>query len=209
MTPEECLERVETENRTALSRLGSSKYLYAATGGEMDIQRVLAAAASAEYQAAETYEQWATEESDQTAQTVWSTTAAEERAHYDRVLEELDGSHDPGEPSAIHRYLRGLSATQERAGGFLGRTLAADRSKSQFTGFFVGQAQPGVASLFRDLGGDLDEQRDRALDLLETVCETEADWDRATAAAAEAIQTAYEEYVTTLEDMGVNPKPVC
>lgn len=209
MTPEEFLERVETENRTALSRLGSSKSLYAATGGDMDVQQVLVAAASAEYHAAETYEQWAAEESEQTAQTVWTTTAAEERTHYERVLGELDGDHDPGPPPAIHHYLRDVSTTVARAGGFLGRTLAADRSKSQFTGFFVGQAKPGMASLFRELGADLDDQRERATDLLGTVCETDEQWNQAATAADEAIQAAYEEYVHTLEDMGVNPKPVC
>lgn len=209
MTPEDFADRVETENRTALSRLGSSKSLYALTGGDMDVEQVLVAAASAEYHAAETYEQWAREDSDHPAQSVWTPTAEEERSHYDRVLRELDGDHEPGSPPAIHRYLRDLSATEARAGGFLGRTLAADRSKSQFTGFFMGQGKTGVASLFRDLGADLDEQRDRALELLGTVCETDADWDLATTAADGAIQTAYEEYVDTLEDMGVNPKPVC
>lgn len=209
MTPEEFLDRVETENRTALSRLGSSKSLYAATGGDMDVQHVLVAAASAEYHAAETYDQWAMEESDPTAETVWTTTAAEERTHYERVLGELDEDTESSPPPAIHRYLRDLSTTEARAGGFLGRTLAADRSKSQFTGFFMGQGKTGIASLFRELGADLDERRDRAVDLLGAVCQTYTDWTRATTAADDAIQAAYEEYVTTLEEMGVNPKPVC
>jgi hypothetical protein len=209
VTPDEFLDRVETENRTALSRLGSSKSLYAATGGKMDVQQVLVAAASAEYHAAETYEQWATEDTAETAQTVWRTVVEEEQTHYERVVRELDGDHDPGSPSAIHGYLRDLSLAEARTGGFLGRTLAADRSKSQFTGFFMGQGKTGIASLFRELGADLDDQRDQALDLLGSVCDTGADWDRAATAADGAIQAAYEEYVNTLEEMGVNPKPVC
>lgn len=209
MTPESFLERVETQNRTALSRLGSSKSLYAATAGEMDVQPVLTAAATAEHQAAATYRAWAEEETDDRAREVWDVTASEEAAHYDRVVAELDGEHEPGPPPAIHQLLRDMDDTHIRAGGFVGRTLAADRSKTQFTGFFVGQAEPGLASLFRDLGGDLDDQRARGLELLEAVCASETAWEEAVTAAGDAIQAAYEEYVSTLEEMGINPKPVC
>lgn len=209
MTPETFTERVETQNRTALSRLGSSKSLFAATAGEMDVQPVLRAAATAEHHAAVTYRGWAEDETTERAREVWTSTAAEEDDHYERVIAELNEAHEPGDPPAIHQYLRGLTQTHTRAGGFVGRTLAADRSKSQFTGFFVGQAEPGLAAVFRDLGGDLDDQRDRGLTLLDAVCGSETAWDEAAAAAEEAIQAAYEEYVSALEGMGVNPKPVC
>ncbi len=76
-------------------------------------------------------------------------------------------------------------------------------------GFFVGQADPQTAQLFRDLGDDLDGQIERGTELLSEVCESEADWDAALEAASGAIQTAYDEYTETLEGMGVNPKPVC
>ncbi|MFB6111094.1 MAG: rubrerythrin family protein [Halobacteriaceae archaeon] len=209
MTPEAFIERVEDENRTALSRLGSSKSLYAETQGEMAAGTVLAAAADAEYHAAETYRTWAAEETNAEAKTAWATTADEEATHYDRVTAEIEGEHEPSGPPAIQRELREMTDPVERAGGFLGRTLAADRSKSQVTGFFVGQAEPGLASLFRDFGDDLDAQRDRALDVLHAVCTDETDWDRAMEAATTAIQAAYDEYVETLEGMGVDPKPVC
>lgn len=209
MTPESFVERVETENRTALSRLGSSKSLFATTAGEMDVRPVLLAAATAEHHAAVTYRSWADDEPNQRAREVWDATATEEEDHYDRVVAELDDAHEPGSPPAIQHHLRTLTETHTRAGGFLGRTLAADRSKSQFTGFFVGQAEPGLASLFRDLGGDLEAQRERGLQLLDDVCESESAWEEAATAADDAIQAAYEEYVSSLEAMGVNPKPVC
>jgi hypothetical protein len=209
MTPESFAERVETENRTALSRLGSSKSLYATTAGEMDVQPVLLAAATAEHHAAVTYRTWAEDEADQRAREVWNTTATEEETHYERVVAELASEHEPGGVPAIHETLRALTETHTRAGAFVGRTLAADRSKSQFTGFFVGQAEPGLASLFRDLGEDLEAQRDRGLELLGDVCQSEAAWEDAARAADDAIQAAYEEYVSALEEMGVNPKPVC
>ncbi|MFB6217638.1 MAG: rubrerythrin family protein [Halobacteriaceae archaeon] len=207
MTPDEFIEAVRSDNETALSRLGSSKSLYADTGGEMEPEAVLRAAADAEHAAAETFAAWADDEDGQAA-AAFRTAAEEEQDHYDTVVAELDG-HEPGEVPAIQTYLRDREGTVERAGGFLGRTLAAEKSKSQLAGFFVGQADPATADLFRDLGDDLDAQRERALDLLGAACDGEEDWERAREAAGGAIQAAYEEYTERLESMGVNPKPVC
>ena len=208
MTHSEFVESVRAANNTALSRLGSSKSLYADTMGEMDIEEVLTAAATAEHHAAETYEAWA-ESADGDVADAFAETAAEEREHYETVVGELD-AHDPGEVPAIQSYLRGLDEDIERLGGFVGRTLAAEKSKEQMTGFFVGKADPQTASLFRGMGEDLDAQLERALTLLESHCgDDENCWDRAEEAASGAIQTAYEEYTERLESMGVNPKPVC
>ena len=216
MNASELRESVREDNETALSRLGSSKSLYAATGGEMEAGPVLDAAADAEHAAAETFQAWADSEDDPDAREAFETTANEERDHYDAVLGELDdyaASNDPeragGHASAMQQSLRGLDSTVERAGGLLGRILATEKSKEQLTGFFVGQADPQTAQLFRDLRGDLDDQRDRAVSLLDSVCEDDADWDAAKAAADAAIQAAYDEYTEQLESMGVNPKPVC
>jgi len=209
MNAEQLLERIRSDNDTALSRLGSSKALYADTDGEMDDETVLSAAADAEHHAAVTYERWAESESDDAVADSFAETAAEEREHYERVAGELD-DHEPGEDvPAIQQYLRDLDGTVERLGGFVGRTIAAEKSKDQFTGYFVGEADPQTAQLFRDVGGDLDPQLERAGELLESVCEDDEDWDRAAEAATGAIQAAYDAYTASLESMGVNPKPVC
>lgn len=207
MDPDKLIETVRNENETALSRLGSSKSLYADTEGEMEANEVLAAAATAEHQAAETYETWAETESDDTAE-AFAETAREERDHYETVAGELD-SHDPGEVPAIQSYLRNLDGTVDRLGGFIGRTLAAEKSKTQVTGFFVGNADPQTAELFRSMDDDLDAQLARAGERLEAECETETDWEQAREAATGAIQAAYGAYTDQLESMGVNPKPVC
>ncbi|PSP54860.1 rubrerythrin family protein [Halobacteriales archaeon QS_1_67_19] len=208
MNPDEFLDTVRDENETALSRLGSSKSLYAATEGEMEAETVLRAAADAEHAAGETFRGWADDAADSVRE-AFAAFAEQERDHYDRVTAELDADHDPGDAPAIHEYLRDLGDDPARVGGFLGRTLASDRSKDQLVGFFVGQADPQTAQLFRDLGEDLDEQLERTRELLDAVCDEEADWERALEAAEGAIQTAYDEYTETLEGMGVNPKPVC
>lgn len=209
MSSDDFADGIRDRNDTALSRLGSSKSLYADTAGEMEAETVLRAAATAERHAAETYRGWADDEDDDRAREAWATTAEEEDDHYEQVTARLDGDHDPGEVPAIHDYLRGLSDPVERAGAFVGRTIAADRSKEQMTGFFVGQADPQTADAFREMRSDLEAQLERGLDLLDALCEDEEDWERAADAADEAVQTAYGEYTETLEEMGVNPKPVC
>lgn len=217
MTPEEFADRIREDNRTALSRLGSSKALYADTGGDIERETVLRATAEAERAAAETYEQWAESEAqraseaseDGEAAETFAAVAEEERDHYALVSDLLGEDVEVSEVPAIQQYLREREDTLERAGGFLGRTLAAEKSKDQLVGFFVGQADPKTTRKIREMNADLDGQLDRALALLDTLCDDEDDWDRAAEAAGGAIQAAYEEYTERLEGMGVNPKPVC
>ena len=213
MNPDEFLDTVRDENETALSRLGSSKSLYAETEGEMEPETVFRAAAEAEYAAAETFQSWADDEgNDQQVRDAFAEFADQERDHYEKVAGKLDedaDDHEPSEVPAIHEYLRGIESDAGRVGGFLGRTLASEKSKEQMVGFFVGQADPQTAQLFRDLGSDLDGQIERGMELLTEVCESDEEWDAALEAASGAIQAAYDEYTETLEGMGVNPKPVC
>ncbi|WP_430505978.1 rubrerythrin family protein [Haloparvum sp. PAK95] len=216
MTPDDLLEAVREAKATELSRLGSSKALYAATAGEIEADRVLQAAATAERAAAETFDAWADDEANEAAAAAFRATAEEEHDHFERVREELDedGDEEPADEDgedlpALAAHLRGIDDTVARAGALLGRILVADESKSQYIGYFVGDADPQTASVFRDLRGDLDGQQERALDLLETVCDDDGDWERAESAALDAIDAAYEAQVEALESLGVNPKPVC
>ncbi|WP_338730240.1 rubrerythrin family protein [Haladaptatus sp. DJG-WS-42] len=209
MTPEDFLDTVREENKTPLSRLGSSKALYADTHGELDKTPVLNAAATAELAAAETFETWADSEENDTARAVFEAAAADERDHYEQVAAKL-GDEDGGDRvPAIQAYLRDLDASIPRLGGFCGRVLAARASKKQLVGFFVGKADPKTSQLFRDLASDLDEQEQQAVAALGDLCESDEDWAVALDAASEALQAAYREYTEALESMGVNPKPVC
>jgi len=209
MTPEELESAVRDDNETALSRLGSSKALYAATGGEMNADQVLRAAADAEHTAANTFADWADTESNDAAATVFDDVAEGERDHANTVLAKLDEYDPQDEPSGIQAELRQLHDTIDRAGGLLGRIVATEKSKTQLSGFFTGQADPGTANLFRGLKGDLGDQLDAVHDLLAELCQTDEDWARAKTAADDAVQAAYEDYTQRLESMGVNPKPVC
>jgi hypothetical protein len=208
--PDAFVETVSDDNQTALSRLGSSKSLYADTGGDIDTEPVLEATADAEYAAWQTFLEWADDEADDEVRAAFERTAEEERDHYETVDGKLaDDGYEPTDTPQLHAYLREREDTVERVGALVGRILASQRSKDQVVGYFVGDADPQTASLFRGFGEDLDDQLERATDLLADVCETDDDWERAEEAATGAIQAAYEEYVETLEGMGANPKPVC
>ncbi|WP_121820772.1 rubrerythrin family protein [Halostella salina] len=204
MTADDFLDALRDDNETALSRLGSSKSLYAATGGEMNADAVLEAAADDAHAAAETYETWA----DESDHAVFADAAEAERDHYDDVTDQL-GDHDTTATPAIYVYLGGLDDTVARLGGLVGAALAGKQRATQTSGFFTGEADPQTASLFRGYGSTLEERRDAALDALDDVAADDGDYDRAAEAASGAVQAAYDDYVEKLESMGVNPKPVC
>jgi len=211
MTASDFVDSVSEANQTALSRLGSSKALYAETDGDLDPDHVLRAAAVAEDAASETFRGWADDEPNAEAADLFARVADEEADHYETVAAEIDDPPRAADSDlpAIQSVLRGFDETVERVGGLVGRCLVAKKSKDQYTGYFTGEADPQTASVFRSLGDDVDAQIDAAADLVEAVCEDDADRDRAHEAASEAIQAAYDEYTDSLEAMGVNPKPVC
>ncbi|ELY97879.1 hypothetical protein [Natrialba asiatica] len=204
------LDTVRETAQTELSRLGSSKSLYAETGGDIDTEPVLEATADAEYAAWQTFSAWADDESHDDAREAFEATAAEEEGHFETVRDELgDDEYEPDAIPALHDHLRGIDATVERVGALAGRILASKRSKEQVVGYFVGDADPQTAAVFREFGDDLDAQLERTGEVFAAVCRTEADRERAMDAATGAIEAAYAEYVENMEAMGANPKPVC
>ncbi len=207
MTASEFDDSVRADNETALSRLGSSKSLYAITDGEMTEEAVLQTAADRIHAASETVASWVPQESNGDAAAAYDEIASEEADHYEELLDKL-GEHDAEDVPPVQTQLRDADSTVERLGGLFGATLVAGKLTEQRTGFFVGEADPMTASTFRGYGDVLDEREERLLDLLVDVCEDD-DWETAEDAASDVIQTAYEEYTDRLEAMGVNPKPVC
>jgi hypothetical protein len=200
MDGSELLDRIETETRTELSRLGSSKSLYADTQGETEAEGVLPAAADAAMAAADTFASWSGE--------VFADAADRARDHHEAVVDEL-GEHEPGAAPAVAEALEGAEDRIERLGATVGWTLVTERKSTQSSGYFTGQADPGTASVFRSFGEDYEEIREAALDALDAACESEEEYERAADAAVAVIEAAYDEYFETLEALGMNPKPVC
>lgn len=195
------LEEVNEEQKTELSRLGSSKSLYADTEGEMEPDAVLAAIADSTHHAAEILDGWAVDAEQ------FKTAADRERDIADAVLSKTDG-HEPGERPSTVETMATADGTPARLGALVGWTLVAERKASQATGFFTGQAKPQVASTFRGFGDEYETTREEALEALDAVCER-SDWESAQDAALAVVGAAYDDYVETLESLGINPKPVC
>jgi hypothetical protein len=207
MNPDDFLDGVRQEQQTELSRLGSSKSLYADTAGEMEEDAVLTAVADIFYHADATFETWA-DEADGPAAALFADAADLAGEQYGTVTGEL-GDHEPSAPSPLAEFLQGLETAPERVAGTLGWALVVENKVSQAVGFFVGQASPGTASTFRDVRDAVEALVDDAADTLGEVCDSAADEDLAHEAAVDTVQAAYDDYFDTLEELGVNPKPVC
>jgi len=186
-------DAIREDNRTALSRLGSSKALYALTEGEMEPAAVERAVATLATGASDQFGAWGGE--------LFSEAARAATEHREAVAPDAE----PADAFALTDALGEPETAAERLGAFVGWTLVAETLTDQCTGFFTGQADPMTASTFREYSGTIDALRERALDRLADV----DDRDAAGAAATAVVQAAYDEYVETLEALGVNPKPVC
>jgi hypothetical protein len=201
------LDTVRESNATELDRLGSEKALVAETTARLDREHVLEAAAAAEARAAETFALWADDETNDRAASAFRDAADSEREHY-RQVAELGATAEEPPADALHEHLRTLEATCPRiASGLVARPLVASRTLLQVINFFVNEGRTGAAETFRALRAETDETADRGAALVADLCGAES--ERATRAASETIEVAYEEYANTLEGMGVDPKPVC
>lgn len=197
MTGDDIVDRVESAVQTELSRLGSSKALYAATEGDLDGEQVLAALAVGLEHAADRLRKWAEadpmEPDDVTADRIEDA--------FGMVRAEFDGPVPDTVPAGI-AVLPIADDPDERAGALLGWALVTERTVTQVTGYFTGQADPGTASAVREIGDEILAVRDVAATAPD-------DADRAVEAAVAVVEDAYQRYFETLEALGVNPKPIC
>jgi hypothetical protein len=193
------------DHETAFSRLGSSKAMYALTGGEMDGESVRAAAAEDALALAETLDPWVDDAGSAAAADLFADLAEASREH---AADVADDPELEGKPR-LYDALAAQESTPARLGGLLGRYLVAGEHAGQMVGFFVGDADPMAADDFRGLRSALEDERERVVDALEDGCASESDWETARDAADAVIEAAYEDYVETLESMGIKPKNVC
>ncbi|WP_123535793.1 rubrerythrin family protein [Halosimplex salinum] len=218
MNGQELVDAVREKRATELDRLGSDKYLIAATGADLERAPVLRTVAESAVSGRETFERWSEAAVGDLA-TAFGSAAETEAAHFDRVVESLSAlPNDDAEADAtidaaddpLHAALAEFDGAVERlAAGFVGRPLVADRARLQAISFFVNEADEVRADLARDLRSDTQDRLDEGIALLDATCETDADWERAQRAAEGVVEAAYDEYVDALEAMGVDPKPVC
>jgi len=208
MNGQTLLEGVREDERTELDRLGSDKALLAATGADLERDTVLAIVARTLDGLTTTFEAWAEESRGQAAET-FDGAAAAINDDYERVRAELDGN-PAGDPPAPLPAVRTAETPAGRAGGGLvGHGLVFDGLLLQSVSFFVNEADREGADLFRDLRTATNRRIEDGTALLDAVCTDASDWERAETAAIEVVEAAYREYVETLGEMGIDPKPVC
>lgn len=199
MDATDVVERVEADRQTELSRLGSSKSIYADTAGELEPDSVLAAMADGLHHAAATLRDWADADPDGP----YADAVDRLDDQYETLEGEL-GGHDPGGVPAAAAALGGREGAAARLGALVGWTMVTERKAGQVTGYFTGQADPGTASTIRAFGDDYEAIREAALDAIGG-----GDAEAAADAADAVVEAAYDDYFETLESLGVNPKPVC
>ena len=222
MDGQELVDAVREGRATQLDRLGSDKYLIAATGADLEPAPVLRTLAESAASGRATFDSWAAEANgtaDGSVGDAFEDVAAREADHFDRVVDSLVALPDDGADASesidasadpMDATLAAQDGTVARvAAGFVGRPLVADRTRLQVVNFFVNEADESRADLARDIRSDAQSRLDEATAFLDDVCAAERDWDRARAAAESIIGAAYEDYAERLESMGVDPKPVC
>jgi hypothetical protein len=208
------LDALRDDYESELSRLASSKALYALTGGEMDAGTIRAAVVADAAAAASTFEAWTGDvdgaEGAAAAGVADLFARAAETAAATRAAA-AEGAADAADvtPYPIYDALRDAEGTPARVGGLLARSLLAGETVGQVVGFFVGDADPTAADAFRGRRREVEAVRDDAAATLPEVCADDADREAAEAAARAVIETAYEAYVDRLEARGIKPKNVC
>jgi hypothetical protein len=221
MDGDQFLSTVREDEATALSRLGSDKFLIAATGADLGTAPVLRTVARSAVAARDSFRTWA-EEATGDPVSAFEAAADTERDHYERVVAAMPEAADDergnaladdpndGEAPAAESAMAAAEGTVERvAAGLVGRPLVLDRTHLQVVSFFVNEADDRRADLARDLRSDASDQLEGGVDLLDSLCDSDDDWERANRAAGLVVADAYDAYATALESMGVDPKPVC
>lgn len=202
------LDDVRDEHETELSRLGSSKAVYALTGGEMEGEAVRAGTAHELHAVAPVLEEW-TEETDGDSETLFTDVAVFTADTANTVDEDAASAEGVEVTHITAEALSVLEDEPVRVAGLAAALLVLGKLSEQLVGYFVGDADRAGAQEFRDIRDQLQAYRDDGAAHLETTCTDDADWTAAHDAAAGVVEAAYEWYVETLESMGVEPKNIC
>lgn len=188
-----------------LARIGAEGLLIAVCGGKPTERDLLEAAATSEHAAHRTFSEWATDEPNDRASEVFAAVADREATHRERVLAAMDDAYEPVDGGALHTYLRGREGALVRvAAGMVGRGLVADRTHGQLASFFADAGDDTRAALFRELRTETVAGTDRGVALLETLCDSAADWADARGVAAYTVQVAVDDYADALDRASVD-----
>ncbi|MFB6189841.1 MAG: transcription antitermination protein [Halapricum sp.] len=143
---------------------------------------------------ASVYERWAGDAFTQAA-----TTTRELAASI------ASGDIEPTKDHPLIAALEGIGGEAERVGaGLIGVGLVLDGWALQCVSFFVNEADEAAADEFREVRSALESIRAAGEKAVES--EQRA---AAVAAALDIVTVTYEDYVETLDGLGLDPKTVC
>lgn len=201
MDSADTIEAVLETAATELDRLGSDKLLIAVTGATLEPDAVRGAATTRERALAESLDDWAGDEADETVAAIFETAAAAAADRADRIDATADGT------DALTEHFETVEGTAARVGaGLVAAPLVADRFYLQVVNFYVNEPDEASADRFRDIRTDA-ASLDRAQDALDALSADQR--EQARDAAVAAIEAVYGDYAETLESMGLDPRPVC
>lgn len=208
MDADSFLDDVRDAHGTELSRLGSSKAVYALTDGEMDGDAVRTGAARELHELAPILERWS-EDAEGDAADLFADAGDFAAEYADTFDSEAAVPEDESVTHVTAEALAACADERERLAGAAAAFLVLEEIAGQLVGFFVGNADRQSADEFREFRDELGDYRDDAAALLDERCEDETDWETAHEVGAGVVEGAYDWYVGTLEAMGVEPKNVC
>jgi hypothetical protein len=189
-------ERIRAEAATELERLGSDRGLIALTDADLSSETIRSRITSVLAGTAEVYEEWANDDAFATAAETTRNIAATTS----------DTAVKPASDHPLVAALDGLDDQSERVGaGLVALPLVLDGWVLQGVSFFVNEADEAAADQFRKVRAGLDE----VMATGESAVESEEERERATEAALALVEAAYEDYVETLDGLGLDPKTVC
>lgn len=204
MDGEALVTRVESTTDTELSRLGSEKVLLAATGAQLEPDAVAGVLAAAVGQGGRRLDAWAAD-ADGDLAAVMADGADRYAALHDRVSETwpvADGDIDP-----LLGDLGDPSGDAARAGaGLVGLSLVLDRLLLQAISYHVNEADAAAADEIRSIREAVADVRGDGAGRL---ADAAADHEAAVAGAVGVVEAAYAVYAARLEDMGLDPRPIC
>lgn len=199
------LDRVESAAETELSRLGSEKVLLAATGANLEADAVAGVLAAAFDRGHERLETWAAAADNDDLAVLMADGADRLDALRADVLDawpdattDADGLlGDLGDPSG----------DAARAGaGLVGLPLVLDRLLLQAISYHVNEADDTAADEVRDLR---DAVKTLRADAAGQLAGSSVDDEAVVAGATGAAEAAYAVYASRLDDMGLDPRPIC
>lgn len=201
------VDRVRDAQDTELTRLGSEKALLAATDAALDTEPVLATVAGTEQRLGETFEDWEARVTTAEPREVFSAAAEQAATHAQELRADIDAEPTAADGVAVEEDTD--TVIDAVAGQLVGQSLVFDGLLLQAINFFVNEADGNRADTLRDVRSAVNNRIDDGAELLDQLCQTDEDWTSAHDAAVEVIEAAYAEYVTTLDGLGIDPKPVC